>query len=151
MPLPLLLIDMYRGRGSRSYFYNGVFQNFVSGKYDDALQEVARYYVGDMTPTAYRKIYDMIVPVLDRIIRKGKLDPDDARALVRLNIVLEYQKNRNVIHGDLADGIKDALDDVRNNNQQAKRLAEALRDSLDAILAYKFAVEKKKTEGEEFE
>ena len=143
-------MGMYRGRGSRSYFYNGVFQNFVSGRYDDALQAVARYSAGNTTPSAYRKVYNMIVPVLDRIIRKGKLDPDDARALVRLNIVLEYQKNRNVIHGDLADGIKDALDDVRNNNQQARRLAEALRDSLDAILAYKFAAERRRVEGEEF-
>ena len=38
----------------------------------------------------------------------------------------------------MANGIKQALDDIRNarDPQQAKRLAEALRDSLDAFLAY---------------
>lgn len=145
----IIINDMYRARGGQSYFYNGVFQNFVGGRYDEALQSVMRYNTGGTSSSAYRKVYNMIVPVLDRIIRKGRLDPNDARDLVRLNIVLEYQKNRRLIHGDLADGIKDALNDIRNNAQQARRFAEALRDSLDAILAYKFTAERKK-EGEEY-
>ncbi len=99
------------------------------------------YRVYRTTAASFRKIYNMIVPVLDKIISSstssGVIDQYQ-RALFRLNVILEYQKNRGVIDEDLANGIKQALDEIRNarDPQQARRLAETLRDSLDAFLAY---------------
>ena len=100
------------------------------------------YRVYRTTAASFRKIYNMIVPVLDKIISSstssGVINQSYQRTLFRLNVILEYQKNRGVIDEDLANGIKQALDEIRNarDPQQARRLAETLRDSLDAFLAY---------------
>jgi thiamine monophosphate kinase len=72
---------------------------------------------------------------------------------VRLNILLEYQKKRGFVDDDLADGIKQALDEIRaslqqSNNRDARDLAIALRYSLDSFLAY---VIYGKKGGEEYE
>ncbi|GAB6943351.1 type III-A CRISPR-associated protein Csm2 [Vulcanisaeta sp. JCM 14467] len=124
-----------------SRFYSNVVQSFKSGNYDNGLKALMSYRVYRTTAASFRKIYNMIVPVLDKIISSstssGVIDQYQ-RALFRLNVILEYQKNRGVIDEDLANGIKQALDEIRNarDPQQARRLAETLRDSLDAFLAY---------------
>ena len=125
-----------------SRFYSNVVQSFRSGNYDGGLRALMSYRVYRTTAASFRKIYNMIVPILDKIISSptpsNVTDQAYQRTLFRLNIIIEYQKNRGVIDEDLANGIKQALDDIRNarDPQQARRLAEALRDSLDAFLAY---------------
>ncbi len=125
-----------------SRFYSNVIQSFKSGNYDGGLRALMNYRVYRTTSASFRKIYNMIVPVLDRIISSsvssGVIDQVYQRILFRLNVIIEYQKNRGVIDEDLANGIKQALDEIRNTKdpQQARRLAEILRDSLDAFLAY---------------
>ncbi|ADN50541.1 type III-A CRISPR-associated protein Csm2 [Vulcanisaeta distributa] len=122
-----------------SRFYSNVVQSFRNGDYDAGLRTLAGYRVYRTTSASFRKIYNMIIPVLDKIISSSDADLRNySRALFRLNVVIEYQKNRSVIDEDLANGIKQALDDIRNakDPQQARKLAETLRDSLDAFLAY---------------
>ena len=120
---------------SSSRFYTNVIQNFKGGNYDAGLRALTSYRIYRTTAASFRKIYNMIVPVLDRIISSSNVD---SRTLIRLHIIIEYQKNRNVIDEDLANGIKQALDEIRNarDPKQARKLAETLRDSLDAFLAY---------------
>ncbi|MGC9136840.1 hypothetical protein [Caldivirga sp.] len=124
-------------------FYTMVFRNFYDGKYDEGFNGVTLYRIYRTSPTAFRKIYNQIIPVLDKVMAaQSQISPDIIRLLVRLNIVLEYQKRRGIIDDDLADGIKNAIDEIRkslNNTKeldQARKLARALRDSLDAFLAY---------------
>ncbi|ADY01696.1 hypothetical protein VMUT_1491 [Vulcanisaeta moutnovskia 768-28] len=120
-----------------------VFRNFYEGRYDDGFNNVMKYSVYRTTPSAFRKIYNLIIPVLDKVMTvQPQVNPDLVRLLVRLNIVLEYQKRRGMIDDDLADGIKTAIDEIRRSLgnpkgvDQARELARALRDSLDAFLAY---------------
>ncbi|MCG2887508.1 MAG: hypothetical protein L7G98_06075 [Vulcanisaeta sp.] len=142
-----------------SRFYSMIYQNFRDGKYDDGFKGLNSYKIYKTSSASFRKIYNQLVTVLDRIIESSAQDIVSVRnqlvrSLVRLNILLEYQKRRGVIDDDLADGIKQALDEVRANLQQpgnldrAKALAIALRDSLDSFLAY---VIYGKRGGEEYE
>jgi CRISPR/Cas system CSM-associated protein Csm2 small subunit len=142
-----------------SRFYSMIYQNFRDGKYDDGFKGLNNYRIDKTSPTSFRKIYSQLVTVLDRIIESSAQDTAGVqgqliRSLVRLNILLEYQKKREVVDGDLADGIKQALDEVRASLQQpgnldrARALAIALRDSLDSFLAY---VVYGKKGGEEYE
>ena len=133
-------------------FYSTVYQNFRDGKYDDGLRGLAGYKVYITTSASFRKIYNQLITVLDKIIESSPMQKSQSgsttsgvsmtqltRPLVRLNILLEYQKKRRVIDDDLADGIKQALDEIRanlNNPDNAVKYATALRDSLDAFLAY---------------
>jgi len=140
-----------------------IYQNFRDGKYDDGFKGLNNYRINKTSPTSFRKIYSQLVTVLDRIIESSAQDKAGVqdqlvrslvRSLVRLNILLEYQKKRGVVDEDLADGIKQALDEVRASLQQpsnlarARELAIALRDSLDSFLAY---VIYGKKGGEEYE
>ena len=136
-----------------------IYQNFRDGKYDDGFKGLNNYRIDKTSPTSFRKIYSQLVTVLDRIIESSAQDTAGVqgqliRSLVRLNILPEYQKKREVVDGDLADGIKQALDEVRASLQQpgnldrARALAIALRDSLDSFLAY---VVYGKKGGEEYE
>jgi len=140
-----------------------IYQNFRDGKYDDGFKGLNNYRINKTSPTSFRKIYSQLVTVLDRIIESSAQDKAGVqdqlvrslvRSLVRLNILLEYQKKRGVVDDDLADGIKQALDEVRASLQQpgnldrARALAIALRDSLDSFLAY---VIYGKKGGEEYE
>jgi CRISPR/Cas system CSM-associated protein Csm2 small subunit len=144
-------------------FYSMIYQNFRDGKYDDGFKGLNNYRINKTSPTSFRKIYSQLVTVLDRIIESSAQDKAGVqdqlvrslvRSLVRLNILLEYQKKRGVVDEDLADGIKQALDEVRASLQQpsnlarARELAIALRDSLDSFLAY---VIYGKKGGEEYE
>jgi CRISPR/Cas system CSM-associated protein Csm2 small subunit len=142
-----------------SRFYSMIYQNFRDGKYDDGFKGLNNYRIDKTSSTSFRKIYSQLVTVLDRIIESSAQDTAGVqgqliRSLVRLNILLEYQKKREVVDGDLADGIKQALDEVRASLQQpgnldrARALAIALRDSLDSFLAY---VIYGKKGGEEYE
>jgi len=142
-----------------SKFYSMIYQNFRDGKYDDGFKGLNSYKVYRTSSASFRRIYNQLVTVLDRIIESSAQDTAGVqgqlvRSLVRLNILLEYQKKRGVVDDDLADGIKQALDEVRaslqqsNNLARAKALAIALRDSLDSFLAY---VIYGKKGGEEYE
>jgi len=142
-----------------SKFYSMIYQNFRDGKYDDGFKGLNSYKVYRTSSASFRKIYNQLVTVLDRIIESSAQDTAGVqgqlvRSLVKLNILLEYQKKRGIIDDDLADGIKQALDEVRASLQQpgnltrARALAIALRDSLDSFLAY---VIYGKKGGEEYE
>jgi len=141
-----------------SKFYSIIYQNFRDRKYDDGFKGLNSYRVYRTSSAAFRKIYNQLVTVLDRIIESSAQDTAGVqdqlvRSLVRLNILLEYQKKRGFVDDDLADGIKQALDEVRaslqqSNNRHARDLAIALRYSLDSFLAY---VIYGKKGGEEYE
>jgi|GEM_PF-1142231 hypothetical protein len=149
-----------------SKFYSIIYQNFRDRKYDDGFKGLNSYRVYRTSSAAFRKIYNQLVTVLDRIIESSAQDTAGVqdqlvrsvqdqlvRSLVRLNILLEYQKKRGFVDDDLADGIKQALDEIRaslqqSNNRDARDLAIALRYSLDSFLAY---VIYGKKGGEEYE
>ena len=141
-----------------SKFYSIIYQNFRDRKYDDGFKGLNSYRVYRTSSAAFRKIYNQLVTVLDRIIESSAQDTAGVqdqlvRSLVRLNILLEYQKKRGFVDDDLADGIKQALDEIRaslqqSNNRHARDLAIALRYSLDSFLAY---VIYGKKGGEEYE
>jgi len=134
--------------------FHQLYQLFLSGEYDKALSEVAKYKDNKTTKSAYRKVYNYMVKVLENVeelmpgVQKERVDIL-ARLLTRLIIQVEYQKKREVLSDDLADGINKGLSDIlqslRNNNiNEASRKAKALRDALDAVLA--FVIEKEKNE-----
>mgnify|MGYP001772965292 CR=1 FL=1 len=51
-----------------SRFYSNVVQSFRSGNYDNGLKALMSYRVYRTTAASFRKIYNMIVPILDKII-----------------------------------------------------------------------------------
>jgi len=133
--------------------FHQLYRLFLSGEYDKALSEVANYSDNRTTKSAYRKVYNYLVKVLENVeelmpgVQKEKVETL-ARLLTRLIIQVEYQKNRGILSYDLADGINKGLSDIlqslRNNDiNEASRKAKALRDALDAVLAFVIAKEKK--------
>jgi CRISPR/Cas system CSM-associated protein Csm2 small subunit len=139
---------------SRSRFYNYIYVPFRDGRYDEALNYVTRYNVRTR-PAAFRKIYDPIIKTLD-VVKAGKTEGsavDRSRLLLqlaRLDITIEYQKNRGVLDADLADGIKAALAEIRRDlgTDKAARETEALELALNAVLAYQIAAERRRGEEE---
>jgi len=140
----------------RSRFYQ-LYDLFRRGEYDQALNEVMRYRTMQ-NPTAFRRIYNYLAKVLENIEQLGveqqrqKLDML-ARAVARINIQVEYQKNRGLLASDLADGIKAGLLEIIQSLRggridEAVQRARALRDALDAVLAYVIIVTKKREEEE---
>ena len=145
-------------RRSKSWFYNSIYVSFRDGRYEDGLNNASSYRLVQSS-ASFRKVYDSLTRVLDNIINKKENELNESwqgilSAIARLNILIEYQKNRGVLNQDLADGMKDALADLmrslRSNPQQAKKEAEALKMALDATLAYKIVVKKREEEEEEF-
>jgi len=140
----------------RSRFYQ-LYDLFRRGEYDQALNEVMRYRTLQ-NPTAFRRIYNYLARVLENIEQLGveqqrqKLDML-ARAVARINIQVEYQKNRGLLAPDLADGIKAGLLEIIQSLRggkidEAVQRARALRDALDAVLAYVIIASKKREEEE---
>ncbi|ACB40078.1 hypothetical protein [Pyrobaculum neutrophilum] len=138
----------------RSYFYE-IYRAFKEDRYEDGLNSASRYrtYV---TAAAFRKIYNSIVKPLEHIAAGRFTDPIPiAAGLARLDVIIEYQKNRGLLQQDLAEGIKAALaeirqDVVRRNLQSAKKEAEALKLALDAVLAYQIVGGRRREEEEEW-
>jgi len=142
----------------RSRFYQ-LYDLFRRGEYDQALNEVMRYRV-PQKPTAFRRIYNYLARVLENVEQlEGEQEKQKeerrattsgqerqkidmlARAVARINIQVEYQKNRGLLAPDLADGIKAGLLEIiqslrGGNTKEAGQRARALRDALDAVLAY---------------
>jgi len=140
----------------RSRFYQ-LYDLFRRGEYDQALNEVMRYRTMQ-NPTAFRRIYNYLAKVLENIEQLGveqqrqKLDML-ARAVARINIQVEYQKNRGLLASDLADGIKAGLMEILQSLRggridEAVQRARALRDALDAVLAYVIITTKRREEEE---
>jgi len=138
----------------RSRFYQ-LYDLFRRGEYDQALNEVMRYRTLQ-NPTAFRRIYNYLAKILESIEQLGveqqrqKVDAL-ARAVARINIQVEYQKNRGLLAPDLADGIKAGLLEIIQSLKggrvdDAVQRARALRDALDAVLAYVIIVKKKEEE-----
>jgi len=146
----------------RSRFYQ-LYDLFRRGEYDQALNEVMRYR-SPQKPTAFRRIYDYLARVLESVEQldvkpqKQKEEMEEkqkvdmlARAVARINIQVEYQKNRGLLVPDLADGIKAGLLEIvqslrGGNINEAKQRARALRDALDAVLAYVIMAKKEEEE-----
>jgi len=140
----------------RSRFYQ-LYDLFRRGEYDQALNEVMRYRTMQ-NPSAFRRIYNYLARVLENIEQLGveqqrqKLDML-ARAVARINIQVEYQKNRGLLASDLADGIKAGLLEIIQSLKggridEAVQRARALRDALDAVLAYVIITARKREEEE---
>ncbi|CCC81872.1 hypothetical protein [Thermoproteus tenax] len=138
----------------RSYFYE-IYRAFKEDRYEDGLN-LASQRRFRITAAAFRKIYNSIVKPLEYIATGKITDPIPlAAGLARLDIVIEYQKNRGVLQQELAEGIKAALaeirqDVVRKNLQNAKKEAEALKLALDAVLAYQIVGGRRREEEEEW-
>jgi len=140
----------------RSRFYQ-LYDLFRRGEYDQALNEVMRYRTMQ-NPTAFRRIYNYLAKILENIEQLGieqqrqKVDAL-ARAVARINIQIEYQKNRGLLAPDLADGIKAGLLEIIQSLKggrvdDAVQRARALRDALDAVLAYVIIAVRKREEEE---
>ncbi len=144
---------------SRSRFYNYIYVPFRDGRYDDALNAATRYYTRQ-TSAGFRRIYESLIKTLDVIKRegaenwegKGQVKSRLLLQLARLDITIEYQKNRGILDADLADGIKAALAEIRRDlgTEKAVREAEALELALNAVLAYQIVAERKRREEEEW-
>jgi hypothetical protein len=141
---------------SRSRFYNYVYVPFREGRYDDALNGATRYYTRQ-TSAGFRRIYESLIKTIDVIKREGAEGKGQVKSrlllqLARLDITIEYQKNRGVLDADLADGIKAALAEIRRDlgTEKAVREAEALELALNAVLAYQIVAERKRREEEEW-
>jgi len=143
----------------RSRFYNTIYVPFRDGRYDDALNGATRYYTRQ-TPAGFRRIYESLIKIIDVIKRegtetreeKGQVKSRLLLQLARLDITIEYQKNRGVLDADLADGIKAALAEIRRDlgTEKAVREAEALELALNAVLAYQIVAVRKRREEEEW-
>jgi len=140
----------------RSRFYQ-LYDLFRRGEYDQALNEVMRYRTMQ-NPAAFRRIYNYLAKVLEDIEQLGgerqkqRIDTL-ARAVARINIQVEYQKNRGLLASDLADGIKAGLLEIIQNlksgkTDEAMQRARALRDALDAVLAYVIVAVRRREEEE---
>jgi len=123
------------------------------------LNGATRYYT-KQTSAGFRRIYESLIKTLDVIKRegaenwegKGQVRSRLLLQLARLDITIEYQKNRAVLDADLADGIKAALAEIRRDlgTEKAVREAEALELALNAVLAYQIVAERKRREEEEW-
>jgi CRISPR/Cas system CSM-associated protein Csm2 small subunit len=143
----------------RSRFYNNIYVPFRDGRYDDALNSATRYYTRQ-TSAGFRRIYESLIKTIDVIKRegtetreeKGQVKSRLLLQLARLDITIEYQKNRGTLDADLADGIKAALAEIRRDlgTEKAVREAEALELALNAVLAYQIVAERKRREEEEW-
>jgi CRISPR/Cas system CSM-associated protein Csm2 small subunit len=136
---------------TRSRFYNTIYTPFKNKQYDVALNNVLRYQTAQ-TSAGFRRIYDVVIRTL--AVVKGERrqeDPSLPKQLARLDILIEYQKNRGVLERDLADGIKAALAEIRRDlgKDVAKEEAEALEMALNAVLAYKIIASRRREEEEE--
>ena len=135
----------------RSRFYNYVYVPFRDGRFDDALNGASRYSTWQ-TSAGFRRVYDALIKTLD-VVKRGVEDKFRLQLqLARLDITIEYQKNRGVLDQDLADGIKAALAEIRRSldTENAKRLAEALELALNSVLAYQIVLQRKKKGEEEW-
>lgn len=115
-----------------------------------------RYYTRQ-TSAGFRRIYESLIKTIDVIKREGAEGKGQVKSrlllqLARLDITIEYQKNRGVLDADLADGIKAALAEIRRDlgTEKAVREAEALELALNAVLAYQIVAERKRREEEEW-
>jgi len=137
----------------RSRFYNYVYVPFRDGRYDDALNGATRYNTRQ-TSAGFRRIYDSLIKTIDVVKReeKGQAKSRLLLQLARLDITIEYQKNRGTLDADLADGIKAALAEIRRDlgTDKAVREAEALELALNAVLAYQIVAERRRREEEEW-
>ncbi|MFP3200485.1 MAG: hypothetical protein RXQ56_09600 [Thermoproteus sp.] len=137
----------------RSRFYNYIYVPFRDGRYDDALNGATRYNTRQ-TSAGFRRIYDSLIKTIDVVKReeKGQAKSRLLLQLARLDITIEYQKNRGTLDADLADGIKAALAEIRRDlgTDKAVREAEALELALNAVLAYQIAAERRRREEEEW-
>jgi CRISPR/Cas system CSM-associated protein Csm2 small subunit len=138
----------------RSWFYNNIYVPFREGRYDEALNNASRYNT-KQSSAGFRKIYDPLIKILE-VVKRTEKSPQDKSwlllQLARLDITIEYQKNRDVLQADLADGIKAALAEIRRDlgTEKAVREAEALELALNAVLAYQIVAERKRREEEEW-
>jgi len=143
----------------RSKFYNTIYVPFRDGRYDDALNG-ATWYNTRQTSAGFMRIYDPIIKTINIIKRewtenwegKEQVKSRLLLQLARLDITIEYQKNRGVLDADLADGIKAALAEIRRDlgTEKAVREAEALELALNAVLAYQIVAVRKRREEEEW-
>jgi len=137
----------------RARFYNYIYVPFRDGRYDDALNGATRYNTRQ-TSAGFRRIYDSLIKTIDVVKReeKGQAKSRLLLQLARLDITIEYQKNRGTLDADLADGIKAALAEIRRDlgTDKAVREAEALELALNAVLAYQIAAERRRREEEEW-
>jgi CRISPR/Cas system CSM-associated protein Csm2 small subunit len=123
------------------------------------LNGATRYYTRQ-TSAGFRRIYESLIKTIDVIKRegtenwegKGQVKSRLLLQLARLDITIEYQKNRGVLDADLADGIKAALAEIRRDlgTEKAVREAEALELALNAVLAYQIVAVRKRREEEEW-
>jgi CRISPR/Cas system CSM-associated protein Csm2 small subunit len=127
-----------------------IYRLFKDGKYDEALK-AAMEYTTNQSRSNFRKIYEMIIRTLEPI-RRGKNIDDGVKnkillELTKIDITIEYQKNRGVLEKDIADSLKGAMAEVRsylkdNKFDDARKATEALELALNAVLAYKIAKNK---------
>jgi len=120
----------------------------------------ATRYNTRQTSAGFRRIYESLIKTIDVIKRewtenwegKGQVKSRLLLQLARLDITIEYQKNRGVLDADLADGIKAALAEIRRDlgTEKAVREAEALELALNAVLAYQIVAVRKRREEEEW-
>lgn len=124
-----------------------IYNSFKNGKYDEALKAAMEYRT-HQSRSSFRKIYEMTMRALEPIRRGKNIDGDVENKilleLIKIDITIEYQKNRYVLERDIADSLKDALAEVRsylekNEVNNARKAAEALELALNAVLAYKIA------------
>jgi CRISPR/Cas system CSM-associated protein Csm2 small subunit len=127
-----------------------IYNSFKNGKYDEALKAAMEYRT-HQSRSSFRKIYEMTMRALEPI-RRGKNIDDNVKnkillELIKIDITIEYQKNRYVLERDIADSLKDALAEVRsrleeNKVDDARKATEALELALNAVLAYQIAKNK---------
>jgi len=114
----------------------------------------ATRYNTRQTSAGFRRIYDSLIKTIDVVKReeKGQAKSRLLLQLARLDITIEYQKNRGTLDADLADGIKAALAEIRRDlgTDKAVREAEALELALNAVLAYQIVAERRRREEEEW-
>jgi len=128
-----------------------VYYSFKNGKYDEALKAAMEYRTFQ-SRSSFRKIYEMIMRALEPIRRSKNIDDEGVKnkillELIKIDITIEYQKNRDVLKRDIADSLKVALAEVRsylekNEVDNARKAAEALELALNAVLAYQIAKNK---------
>ncbi|MCD6301660.1 MAG: hypothetical protein J7L82_06285 [Staphylothermus sp.] len=134
-----------------------IYNDFLYGKYSRALEQLQQIRVYGTTMSSYRKIHSLLTDVIERILSViSSKSPESIDQKVFLNIVAEltkiglliqYQKKRNLINRDLADGLYRVITELvrsiehyrgKEDLEKIRIQTEALKLIIDGIVAFHY-------------
>ncbi len=147
---------MYRSNALTNIFYT-----IINKKdYVNALNQLRNIQVYGTTMTSYRKIHSLITDVVDKVLSFEQAGQGSSitnekvsmivSELVKISLLVMYQKRRNLINPIIADGLHNILNNITSTLQNylksgdlryielAKKQVDALKIIIDGILAFHY-------------